>query len=348
MTVADLTERELIARIQQRLTPSPAWMTVGIGDDAAVVETERNKLDVFTVDASVEGIHFKREWSPPAAIGHRALAVNLSDLAAMGASPRLALLSLVLPPDLPVDDFDGLIDGFTALAASERVTVAGGNLTRSPGPLMVDVTAIGTVKRRQVMTRTGARPGDEIYVTGSIGAAAAGLQFLQHSPLGSEWCLTPNTKYPGSDTTLTPDIAECVEIYRRPTARTRAGLLAGRARAVSACMDLSDGLADAVRQVTEASGVGATLDAAQLPIHAGAREWFTSRGEDPAIAALSGGDDYELLFTVHPRRRRTFLGALRQAGTPVTKVGVCTPEKVLQLRGADAAAAFPQGFGHFR
>src|SRR6266850_2185758 len=178
-TVADFTEAGLIARIQECLPPAPAWMVVGIGDDAAVVEPERNRLEVLSVDALVEGVHFDRAFTPPAAVGHRALAVNLSDLAAMGAAPRLALLSLALPAALPIADFDQMIAGLTALAARHRVHVAGGNLTRSPGPLMIDVTVVGTVKRRQALTRGGARPGDVVFVTGSIGGAAAGLQVLK-------------------------------------------------------------------------------------------------------------------------------------------------------------------------
>ncbi len=125
MTVSDLTERELIKRIAERLQPPPGWLTVGIGDDAAVVEPERNRLEVLSVDAVVEGVHFDRRFTPPAAIGHRALAVNLSDLAAMGAAPRLALLSFVLPPALLRDDFDALVSrphgpGAPAQAARRR------------------------------------------------------------------------------------------------------------------------------------------------------------------------------------------------------------------------------------
>lgn len=331
MTVADLTERELIARLQQRLSPAPHWMVVGIGDDAAVVETERNQLEVLTVDASIEGVHFDRRWSSPAAIGHRALAVNLSDLAAMGASPRLALLSLALPPTLPADDFDRMIEGLAALAAEYRLHVAGGNLTRSPGPLMLDVTAIGTVKRRQVLTRGGARPGDEIYVTGTIGAALAGLQCLRdESPAAIH----------GMD--------DCLQRYRQPIPRVKAGVLAGRNRAASACMDLSDGLADAVRQTAEASGVGATLDLAALPIDPAAHAWFTAHGGNPAMSALAGGDDYELLFTVPPKRRRRFFGALRGSGTEVTRIGVCTPELQLQVRDGETLRELPRGFSHFR
>src|SRR5260221_4796910 len=179
MTVADLSEAQLIARIQERLPSAPPWVLVGIGDDAAVVEPERNRAEVLSVDALIEGVHFDRAFVPPDAIGHRALAVSLSDLAAMGAAPRLALLSMALPPALAVEDFDAIVAGFTTLAASHRLHVVGGNLTRSPGPLMIDVTVMGTVKRRQALSRAGARPGDELYVSGAIGTAAAGLRMLQ-------------------------------------------------------------------------------------------------------------------------------------------------------------------------
>src|SRR4051812_33001192 len=179
MQVCDLTEHELIDRVRAALPPAPSWLLVGIGDDAAVVEPERNRVEVFTVDAIVDGVHFDRRFTPPAAIGHRALAVNLSDLAAMGASPRLALLSMALPPELPCADFDALVGGLVQLARTHHVPLVGGNLPRPSGPLVVDVTAAGTAKRRGVLVRSGARPGDEIYVTGTIGGAAAGLQILR-------------------------------------------------------------------------------------------------------------------------------------------------------------------------
>ena len=179
MTVSQLSERELVARIHAQLPPSPPWLTVGIGDDAAVAEPERNRLEVFTVDAVVDGVHVDRRFTPPDAIGHRAMAVNLSDLAAMGATPRLALLSLALPADLAVTEFDGIISGVAAQAASAGIAVIGGNLTRTPGPLTIDITAVGTVKRRGALTRGGARSGDYVYLTGSIGGATAGLQMLQ-------------------------------------------------------------------------------------------------------------------------------------------------------------------------
>jgi thiamine-monophosphate kinase len=367
VTVSDLTEQELVARVRQKLQPAPPWMLVGIGDDAAVVEPVRNELEVLTVDAIVEGVHFDRRFTPPDAIGHRALAVNLSDLAAMGATPRLALLSFALPPTLKCDDFDAMVDGLTALAATHRIHVAGGNLTRSPGPLVMDITAIGSAKRRSVLTRSGARPGDAIYVTGTIGSALAGLQCLQATvrlppsaslaeafgvggkPDSSEECVSrtidESTGVSGSSRTA-------IDRYLYPEPRVRTGVLLGRNRAATACMDLSDGLADAVRQIAEASGVGATIDPAAVPIEPAARTWFESRGADPLTEALGGGDDYELVFTVSPKLRGRLRAVARHGGVPLTRIGSCTPEPGVRLRGEIAGLAvnrpLPRGFSHFR
>jgi thiamine-monophosphate kinase len=354
VTVSDFTEQELIARVRQKLQPAPGWMLVGIGDDGAVVEPVRNQLEVLTVDAIVEGVHFDRRFTPPDAIGHRALAVNLSDLAAMGATPRLALLSFALPPSLKCDDFDAMVDGLTALAATHRIHVAGGNLTRSPGPLVMDITAIGSAKRRSVLTRSGARPGDAIYVTGTIGAALAGLQCLKAMVR-----LKPDTTS-ADGLKRTIDVSVVVSGFSRtvinrylyPQARVRAGMLLGRNRAATACMDLSDGLADAVRQIAEASGVGATIDPAALPIEPAVRTWFESRHADPLTEALAGGDDYELVFTASPKLRSRLRAVARHGGVPLTRIGSCTPEPGLRLRGEIGGLVvdrpLPRGFSHFR
>jgi len=332
-TVADFSEAELIARIQERLPPPPAWMVVGIGDDAAVVEPERNRLEVLSVDALVEGVHFDRAFTPPAAVGHRALAVNLSDLAAMGAAPRLALLSLALPAAFPIADFDQMVSGLTALAARHRVHLAGGNLTRSPGPLVIDVTVVGTVKRRQALTRGGSRPGDELWVTGTIGAAAAGLQMLRE----------------GAKSSSVPSVVEhCIQRYLYPEPRLRIGSLLARNRAATACMDLSDGFADGVHQIAGASGVGAIIDAGALPIAPGAREWFEKHGTDPVVAAATGGDDYELLFAVRPREGGRFAAALRHRDATLTCVGRCTADRAVVLRRDNGDHPLPRGYAHFR
>lgn len=327
MTVSELSERDLVARIQQQLAPPPAWLTVPIGDDAAVVETERNRLEVLTVDALIDGVHFDRRFTPPDAIGHRALAVNLSDLAAMGATPRLVLLSFALPADLACDDFDAIVSGIAGLAAASGATVAGGNLTRTPGPLTIDITAIGTVKRRGVLQRGGARAGDLVYVTGAIGAAGAGLQMLQAGR---------------------PESDSCVAQYLRPTARIRVGQLLGRNRAASACVDLSDGLADGISRIAEASRVGMTIDTSTLPVPDEARRWFEARGTDPIDSALTAGDDYELLFTVRPRMRGRLKAAFQHGGVPLTRIGTCTADRALLLTQPDGSTRpVPPGYSHF-
>ena len=217
-------EHALVDLIRRRIPPAPPWVVVGVGDDAPVVEPARNALDVYTTDALVDGVHFARAFTPPSAIGHRALAVNLSDLAAMGAAPRAALLSLALPPDFPYADVEALLDGLLALAGRHHVSLVGGNVTRTPGPLMVDVTAIGSVHRRRVLTRAGARPGDEVWVSGAVGAAAAGLAALAAGP--------------GKDPP--PGFEACTAAYLRPEPRVRLGTLLGRNRAATACIDLRD------------------------------------------------------------------------------------------------------------
>ncbi len=333
-TVADLGEHALIARLRARVPPPPAWVAVGIGDDAAVVEPPRNQLEVFTTDVLVEHVHFDRRFSTAADIGHKALAVNLSDLAAMGAEPRSALLSLALPAALAVAEFDALLDGFLALADRHRLALIGGNLAQSPGPLVVDVTAVGAVRRRRTLTRGGGRPGDELYLSGRVGGAAAGLARLQ--ALGAALA--------GDDA----EAGESVRRYRRPEPRVRLGLVVARNRAASACVDSSDGLADAVRQLAGASGTGAEVDGGEIPVDPGARAWSARQGRDPITDALGGGEDYELVFAVPRRRRRAFLAAAKLVkDTSVTRIGRLTPPGAVVLTRDGRTEELPVGFTHF-
>jgi len=329
-------ERGLIERIRRRLPMPPSSLVVGIGDDAAVAVVDRGALQVLTTDALVEGVHFDRRFSTPADIGHKALAVNVSDIAAMGATPRLALLSLMLPDTTSADEVDGLLDGLIPLAVQSGITLAGGNITRSPGPLVIDVTLVGSVRPRRILTRSGGRPGDLLYVTGQIGAASAGLAWLREQ--------AADPTLPAEDSGL----ADCVRRHRRPEPRTRVGSLLGRTRAARACMDLSDGLADAVTQVAEASGTGARIVAEKLPLHPGAVSFFASRGADGVLASLSGGDDYELLFTVQPKARgRLRLVAQQARGVPITCIGELTAGPGVVLERAGATEPMPAGFVHF-
>ncbi len=323
MTIADLTERALIARITARASgPAPDWLITGIGDDAAVIAPARGMVEVLTTDMLVEEVHARRAWSSPEDLGYKAVAINLSDLAAMGASPRAVLLSMALPPTLALTEFDGMVEGALGAARVGGATLVGGNLSRSPGPVVIDVTATGVARARRVLRRAGARPGDRLFVTGRLGAAAAGLRLLH-----------AGTTH-GRDTAE----AECLAAQRRPAPRLRTGVIVARNRAASACMDVSDGLADAVRQVADASGCGAELAGALVPRHPLAS----------LTDALTGGEDYELLFAVPPRRTRLFLAALRQAGeTPAAEVGVLTKDPSVVLVDDGARTELGDGFSHF-
>ena len=338
MTVGEAGERQVIARVRARVPAPPSFVVVGIGDDAAVLEPARNRLDIVTTDAAVEGVHFDRRFMDAGAIGHRVLAANLSDLAAMGAEPRTALLSLMLPDALPVVELDALLDAFLALAGRTGTHLVGGNVTRSPGPLVIDVTVSGTAKRRKVLTRSGGRPGDELWVSGSVGGAAAGLAWLQQGGSARTGEASPSD----------PAVADAVARFLRPEPRLRLGLLAGRTRAASAAMDLSDGLADAVRQLAETSGTGARLEAAALPIHPGVAG--VAGDPDAVLAmALAGGEDYELLLAVPRRAGRRFAVAARLARLPVTRIGVLAPARSgLTLVTEAGDRPIPEGFEHFR
>ena len=352
ITIADAGEHELIARVRARAGIPPPFVPIGIGDDAAVVEPARGLLDVITTDALVEHVHFRRDWTDARSIGLKAVMVNLSDLAAMGATPRVILLSLILPPAMTLVDFDALINGAVDASTAAGASVVGGNISRSPGPLVVDVTAMGSVGRRRVLTRAGGRAGDELYVTGTVGGAAAGLAILQS----------------GVDrATLDEAAAACVARYERPEARVRCGRVVAASRSASACMDLSDGLADAARQIAQASRTGVTLDAASIPIgvrpgpglgQAGARpgpalgQAGASPGPGPDLdavdAALTGGEDYELLFAVRPRRRRAFLAAMAKCRPlEATLVGRLTRDPAVVLVRGPVQTTLNSGFRHF-
>lgn len=360
---AQAGERELIEHIRRRLPTPPPGLVIGPGDDAAVFAPERGALQVLTTDALVEGVHFDRRFSSLSDIGYKALAVNISDIAAMAARPEFALLSLILPDGFTLPDLDALLDGVLEMAGAARATLAGGNISRSPGPLIVDVTLTGSVRPRRVLTRSGGRPGDGVYVTGSIGGAAAGLRLLQSAadaaprPEGAAGADLRGL----ADVRHIPDLAgvpglaalqalpDLLQRHRRPAPRTRVGMLLGRNRAASACMDLSDGLADAVRQIAEASGTGAVIDVPALPVHPGAAVWFRSQAEDAVLAAVSGGDDYELLFTV-PRKSQGRLRSVQRLarGVPITRIGELTPGAGIHLVRDGACLPMPVGFAHFR
>ncbi len=337
MAPEDLGEFELIARLTAGLGRSP-HVVVGVGDDAAVLDCDGGTQMLVTCDALVEGSHFVRRWASADQIGRRALAVNLSDVAAMGGEPVAALISLVMPRTTEVEWLDGLYAGLRAEAEAFGTAIVGGNVATAPGPLIVDVTLLGRVVAGRALLRSGARPGDRLCVTGTVGAAGAGLLTMARGR-----------------GTLPEDAAQAVARVRQALLAPQPRVAEGRALAAdggaTAAIDVSDGLAGDLGHLCEQSGVGVILEAAALPIleetHIVARHY----GDDPVHLALYGGEDYELLFTVRPEAEQSALAAIRAAGGTATAIGTMTEAREgMRLRSGDGtvSALEPRGWDHLR
>ncbi|MFO1377698.1 MAG: thiamine-phosphate kinase [Steroidobacteraceae bacterium] len=315
-----LGEFELIRRYFSRVGAARDDVLLGVGDDAALVAPPAGQVLAMAVDTLVEGVHFLPD-DPADSIGHRALAVNLSDLAAMGAEPAWCLLSLTLAR---TDEawLEGFARGMASLARRHRVALIGGDTTS--GRLTVAVTVVGFVPAATALRRDGARDGDAIFVSGSVGDAAAGLALRR-----------------GSLSAAGADAGALRGRYLRPEPRVALGLaLRGVA---SACIDVSDGLGGDLRKLCEASGVGADLDGGALPVSPELRRAVADRHR---AMALGGGDDYELLFTVPPGR---CAGVERLASvTPVTRIGRIRGGTGVCCDGVALEGEAGHGFDHFR
>ncbi|MBU6248106.1 MAG: thiamine-phosphate kinase [Xanthomonadaceae bacterium] len=322
-------EFRLIDRLQALTAQARDDVRLGIGDDAALLAVPDGQQLAVAIDTLVEGVHFP-VGTAPADVGWKALAVNLSDLAAMGATPAWALLALTLPAQ-PADAqqarVDGLAEGFAQLARRHGVALVGGDTTR--GPFVLSVAVHGFVPPGQALRREGARVGDLVFVTGTLGDAAAGLQRLAVADDPDE----ENRR------------AVLRERLNRPTPRVAAGLaLRGRA---TACIDVSDGLLADLGHVCTASGVGAELEASTLPLSSALLGCC-----DKAAArdyALSGGDDYELCFTVAPARAGELQADLGRLGCGATRIGRIVAGAGVRVRGEDGAwrASGRAGWDHF-
>ncbi|MFC6082056.1 thiamine-phosphate kinase [Sphaerisporangium aureirubrum] len=271
ITVADLGEFGIIARIVGRLPQSPTVL-LGPGDDAAVLAAPGGRV-VVTTDLLLEGRHFRRDWSSAYDIGRKAAAQNLADIAAMGASPTALFVGLGLPGDLPVEWLDGLTDGFRDECAPVGASVAGGDISRSE-QVVLGVTALGTLDDRPPVTRAGARPGDVVALTGRVGHAAAGLALLQAG--------------------LPEAFPELSGAHRRPMPPYARGPEAA-ALGATAMADVSDGLVQDVGHIASSSGVLVEMDADAFPVPASLAAAGERLGEDPLEWMLTGGDDHALV-----------------------------------------------------
>jgi thiamine-monophosphate kinase len=280
-----------------------AGLQLGIGDDAAVWQPTPGEQIVVTTDSLVESVHFRRDRTDWETLGHKTLAVNVSDIAAMGAIPKLAVISLGLDGDERIGDLQSLYSGLGALARRLGMTIAGGDVVRSPQGLTIHVTAVGETRGRRVLTRSGANSGDLIGVTGTLGASAAGLGLLELDPDDvRRRAATAN---------------QLIEAHLRPEPRVALGGVLLDHGATSA-MDLSDGLLGDLPKILTASEVAARLDEGAIPVAAAVQALFP---DDWVDLALRGGEDYELLFTAPRCAWDAIDGAARREGGIVTAIG---------------------------
>ncbi len=310
--------------------PAPRHTRLAIGDDAAGIALPDGSLLLVTTDMLMEDVHFRLRWGDLPALGWKALAQNLSDIAAMGGTPTHAVISLAVPPQWPTDHATALYDGVAALARATETDIVGGDTIRSVGPLTICLTVLGRVAAGEVITRTGAHPGDALFVTGSLGRAAAGLQLLDCGHA------VPHA------------FRSLVDVQLRPQPRLAAAraLVGG---GVTAMMDLSDGVATDLHRLCRASHVGAILDAGTLPVDPllpAACAWLAAHGipQDPQALALCGGEDFELLLTAPPDRAAELQHRL--APLPLTCIGTITDAPELLIRAGDTLHPLGWGFSH--
>ncbi len=330
MTLAELPETRLVEALI-RLLPD-AGALVGPGDDAAVVRVGAERI-VLSVDCQRQGVHFRPEWISPSALGARALQVALSDLAAMAAEPLCSLVALGAPGDLEQEWLEGFTRGLSASAADSGCPVVGGDVSRSPS-FVAEVTVVGCLPAgRQPIRRSGARAGDELWVSGCPGLAAAGRALLER---GEAACA------PGRE-----DAERALAAWRRPLARLRLARELAVAGAARAAIDVSDGVALDLARLCRASGTGAVVEAEALVCGSLAR---LAQGPDEALAwALAGGEDYELLFAAPPAARSAVAACGTAAGVGLRRVGrLLAVEEGYQLivRG-ERVPLVPSGFEHF-
>lgn len=337
VTVHEVGEFGLIERLLEILPPetraSRDTVPIAAGDDAAVLRHRDGGMQIVTTDALVEGIHFRLDWTDWESLGHKSLAVNLSDIAAMGGTPATAFVTLGLRGDEGVTDLEDMYRGLGALAKRHEVVIAGGDIVRVPETRLISITVLGSPSGDEVLVRSGARPGDVIGITGTIGASAAGMEILRDPQ-----------RYARHTTT-----ERLVRAHLRPEPRIRAGqVLVGHG--ASAAMDLSDGLAGDLPKLLVASDVSAEIRLDALPAIAAVRALFANRWQE---LAFRGGEDYELLFAISEDRWNALHEAASDEDITVTQIGAVVErgnEPALIVRHPDGAGEVIStgAYDHFR
>ncbi|MGH6734471.1 MAG: thiamine-phosphate kinase [Methyloceanibacter sp.] len=325
-------EFDIIARYFAPLAKDTA--ALGLRDDAAVLMVSEGHELVATCDTIVEGVHFLKD-DPADSIGHKALAVNLSDLTAKGSRGYVYLLSLALPPDVSPAWLEGFASGLRDIQDRTGISLIGGDTTASPGPLTITIAALGLVSHDHAVMRLGAKPGDRLYVSGTIGDACLGLRLLREPGLAPSWALTKN------------DVAFLVEAYRRPGPNNDLAVLVRNF--AQAAIDVSDGLIGDIEKLCNVSHVGARIEAARVPFSAAARK---ALAREPGLlpVLITAGDDYGVVMAVSERSAADFESEAGAKGAAFTLIGEVVPagEGIAVLDGEGQALKLKRkGFSHF-
>jgi thiamine-monophosphate kinase len=330
MDLREIGEFGLIDRIRKWMAASDSAVIQGIGDDVAVIEMAGKTL-LVTTDILIEGIHFDRSWIDPYRLGKKALIVNLSDIAAMGGNPKYFLISLGLPKDLSLSFISSFYRGLKEGARKFRVDLIGGDTSLSQ-KIVINICLLGGGRKKGLLFRRGARVGDDLLVSGTLGDAALGLKILQKK------------RFIGGPKGL-------IEKHLSPCPRIQLGQAIGKHHCATAMIDVSDGLLIDTKHLLEESGVGARIWEERIPLSRLYRQWIRIYSKDPYQIALCGGEDYELLFTAPPETRKKISSLALSLGTPITRIGEILPqEEGLQIIREDGKKYSPTrlGFDHFR
>lgn len=341
MNLSQLGELRLIEQIRQKSGPGHnQWM--GIGDDCAVIPGTDNFDYVITTDLLIEDVHFTFDTTSHRDLGIKSLEVNVSDIAAMGATPLFALLSVAVQGDTPVPLITSFLNSFIERAQAYGISVIGGDTSRSLDRLFINVTVIGQIPKRQSLLRSGAEVGDLIVLSGDIGASATGLKWLLsgmiHQTYGAD-----------EDTSFSDAVAFCIERHRFPHARIALGQALVKSNLCTACIDMSDGLATDLKHILDESKKGAVISLDRLPVDERAKRVATTLSENPLHLAVTGGEDYELLFTFKNEGEATLRLLSESLDLPLTIIGRITDtpgELEFELEGSPYEFNL-SGYDHF-
>ncbi|HEU4962575.1 MAG TPA: thiamine-phosphate kinase [Bacilli bacterium] len=335
MKIGEIGEFGLIDRLAAKLGPVDPSVVVGIGDDAAVLAYADGMEVVTTTDMLVEGVHFREDTISDRLLGWKSIAVSISDVAAMGGRPKHAVVSLAVPVELDVERLEELYEGIGDVCRAYGVTVVGGDVVKTTGPFVISVTVLGEVEQGKALVRSGAKPGDQVFVTGFVGGSAAGLSVVQEKEL--------------DELGLPIDEAQALlRFHQRPEPQVAAGRLLVESEGCTSANDVSDGLASELNEIAKMSGVKLVVDGASVPMHEAVSRYAEVKHVDAMEWALFGGEDYQLVGTVDSGKVDVVRGLFAEQGLVISVIGrVEVGAGVELVRGEERVELLSRGFNHF-